>query len=183
MSKHGELTAEIGESLKFEGYDVFYDHGNAGDKVGKIVSWFGEKYKRKAELSQLDIAVVQQSSERYVSALIEIEETNHKPKTLLGDVFATLLGVHFKFQGKHNLKVGPWTTLIILGKGSGSSADKEQIKFLATNINNLRTSQIKEKLLVGEVVIELFSNKADLEGKVNKQIELACSRAKQMLDE
>ena len=181
MSKHGELTAEIGKNLKFDGYDVYYDHGTSGDNVGKIVSWFGEKYRRKAELSQLDIAVVQQSSERYISALIEIEETNHKPKTLLGDVFATLLGEHFKFQGKHDLKVGVWTTLILMGKGNGSTADKVRIEFLKTNVNKLRSSQAKENMSVGEVVIELFKNKSELEENLNKQIELACNRAKQVL--
>jgi len=181
MSKHGELTAEIGKSLKFEGYDVYYDHGTSGDNVGKIVSWFGEKYRRKAELCQLDIAVVEQNSERNVSALVEIEETNHKPKTLLGDVFATLLGEHFKFQGKHDLKVGAWTTLILMGKGNGSAADKVRIEFLKTNVNKNRSSQSKENMSVGEVVIELFNNESDLENILKLQIELACKREKQIL--
>ena len=36
MSKHGELTAEIGKNLKLEGYDVFYDHGEPSPSVGRL---------------------------------------------------------------------------------------------------------------------------------------------------
>ena len=57
MSKHGELTAEIGKSLKFDGYDVFYDHGTAGDNVGKIVSWLYQVWGagNRAAISVYDI--------------------------------------------------------------------------------------------------------------------------------
>ena len=57
-------------------------------------------------------------------ALIEIEESSATPKVLLGDAFATLLGDHITFQGKHALKKGKWTTLIVLVHAVGKR--KEQ---------------------------------------------------------
>jgi hypothetical protein len=66
-----------------------------------------------------------------------------------------------------------------MGKGSGSVADKEQIKFLATNVDNLRATYTIEKTPVGKVAIESFTDKPDLERKLKDQIGLACKRAKQ----
>ena len=89
MSKHGELTAEIGKSLKLEGYDVFYDHGEPSPSVGKIVSSIDKAPAMGEELSQLDIAIIKKTTNKAV-ALIEIEETTDTPKTFLGDIFGIL---------------------------------------------------------------------------------------------
>jgi len=37
---------------------VLYDIVFAKENIGKIVSWYGDKYGREAELSQLDIALL-----------------------------------------------------------------------------------------------------------------------------
>jgi hypothetical protein len=58
-----------------------------------------DKYGWKAELSQLDIAIVEKNSDK-VLALIEIEETNDNPKTFMGDLFGVFLGDHIRFQGE-----------------------------------------------------------------------------------
>ncbi len=97
MSKHGELTAEIGAKLTFDGYDIFYDHGTSSENVGKIVSTLKKEYGRDDELSQLDIAVVEQDSDKAV-LLVEIEETSDRPKTFLGDIFGVLFGNHIYFR-------------------------------------------------------------------------------------
>src|SRR3990172_5294661 len=115
----GELTPNAAERLSgycdAKGYDVLYDHGPKKANVGTIVSWFGEQYNREAELSQVDIAVVEKSSHKAI-ALIEIEETSDSPKTILGDVFGVLLGEHIWFGGKQELSVDEHTTLIVIGK-------------------------------------------------------------------
>ena len=85
---HGQLTAEIGNSLKFERYDVLYDHGISSTSVGRIVSYFSDKNERGTQLSYLDIAIVKKNTDQAV-ALIEIEETANRPKTIIGDIFAS----------------------------------------------------------------------------------------------
>lgn len=117
---HGKLTVEIAQHLqdflKDKGYAVLYDHGDSSNKnVGTIVSWYGDgkKPERETELSQLDLAIIEIGSSKVV-ALIEIEETNERPKTLLGDIFCTLVGDQINFRDE-SLLVGRWTTLLIVG--------------------------------------------------------------------
>ena len=53
---HGQITVKTAETLLGyyeKRYDVFYDHDSTKEIVGKIVSWFGDKYNRESELSQL----------------------------------------------------------------------------------------------------------------------------------
>jgi len=120
MSKDGQLTAATAKSIMDEmnrkGYDVYYDHGEpSNSNVGKIVSSVVKKYRRGDELGQLDIAIVKKDSNDIV-ALIEIEETNDRPKTLLSDVFGTLTGNFISLPGRDGSTVEDLTTLIILAK-------------------------------------------------------------------
>ena len=96
---HGELTAEIGQSLNFDNYEVLFDHGISGENIGKIVSYFGDKNQRGTQLSYLDIALVKKSSNKVV-ALIEIEEKANRPKTIIADIFGFLMGEKLTFHGK-----------------------------------------------------------------------------------
>jgi hypothetical protein len=182
MKAPGVLTAEMGDhlekDLKLKGYIVLYDHGPAKENMGKIAARYGPKPKKELRtgLSQLDIAIIDRKSEN-VTALIEIEETSDKPKTLLGDVFATLLGERFTFNiEKSKLKVGPWTTLIVLGKGT--LKDKARIEFLSTRVDKIIAGQKKEDMSVGKVIIDYYFSDKDLERKLREQIDLACKRAK-----
>ncbi len=66
---HGWLTAEtarkITPRLEARDYQVLFDHGRRGEKnVGKIVCGFGNDSGREASLTHLDIAVIDQSSEK-----------------------------------------------------------------------------------------------------------------------
>ena len=118
------LTAAIGSKLTFENYDVFYDHGTASENVGKIVSALKRAYGKDDELSQLDIAIVEQNTDNVI-ALVEIEETSDRPKTLLGDIFGVLFGNHIFFKGKE-LQVGDFTTLIVVGISKTEHLDRNQ---------------------------------------------------------
>lgn len=120
MKRHGELTAQLGELLAHRfsgrGYEVLYDHGLTGENVGTIVSWFerADGFSREAELSQLDIAIVDVHTQSAV-LLMELEETNDRPKTFLGDLFGTLMGDGIRFAGSKELVVDEHTTLLVAG--------------------------------------------------------------------
>src|SRR5690349_15243358 len=117
---HGVLTVQVAQTLQKEfdkrGFDVLHDHGQKDfeleDTPGKLRSWFGSDLTRETALADLDLAIVSRETDK-AYALIEIEETTHKPKVILGDIFATLLGSGIAFNGKH-LGIGSWTTLIVL---------------------------------------------------------------------
>lgn len=154
LKPHGELTAEIGKSLKFEDYDVYYDHGTSSENVGRIISYFGSKNAQGTQLSYLDIAIVEKNSNK-VFALIEIEETSDKPKTLLGDIFGVLLGEHITFQGK-SLDVGEWTTLIIFGFANMLHHERRQ--YILEKVEKIKAAMDSGNSKIGQVVIEDFSD-------------------------
>ena len=160
---YGRVTLKAAETLsgyyEAKGYDVFYDHDSTKVNTGKIVSWFGERHSRESELSHLDIAIVEKGSDKAL-VLMEIEETNDDPKTLLGDLFGVLLGDHISFRGEREFQVGEYTTLIVLGKS----------KVLHRNRNeHLREESMKIKAglrsanaAIGKIVIEPYADEKGL---------------------
>jgi len=183
VKSRGQLTAEIADhlfqDLKERGYDVLYDHGDSSNEnVGEIVSWYGnaKECSRETELSQLDIAIVERSSNKAI-ALIEIEETSNSPKTLLGEVFCILMGNHISFRGKP-LQVDSGTTLIVMSKSSVSSP--ERITFLNRKVEIMRSALDTANALIGEVVIETFCVKSELERKLKRQIDCALQKYSDM---
>jgi hypothetical protein len=155
MSKHGELTAELGENLKLEGYDIFYDHGEPSPSVGKIVSSIDKAPAMGEELSQLDIAIIEKTTNKAV-ALIEIEETTDTPKTFLGDIFGILMGKSISFKGNSGgWKIGNWTTLIIIGKGKNHEKRNEYIRKMALKAKSTLGTENSQ---IGNIVIKTFSD-------------------------
>jgi len=196
----GQMTARIAEKLS-RYYDkklfkVIHDHALKKENkvyddnspieennVGEIASWFGleENRSRRTRLSQLDIAVVERNTDK-VFALIEVEETINKPKTLLGDVFAALWGNYFTFGDVSNhcaLSIGNWTTLIVMCKDSDD--DKDRIGFLNNNVETLIAAQSGEYPLIRKVFIESFTDELELERKLKNQIEAARIRTDQIM--
>jgi hypothetical protein len=161
----GHLTSETAKflqvSLKNKGYDVLFDHGDPSDKnVGNIVSWYGDgkKPERETELSQIDMAVIEHGSDRAI-ALIEVEETNDKPKTFLGDVFSILLGDHINFR-ETPLSVGLWTTLIVVGLSKESQLKRNQ--HILARVERVKSTLSSKNSSIGKVVIKIFSDEAKL---------------------
>jgi hypothetical protein len=177
---NGELTAEVARRLtaEFKGRaDILFDHGDPErdglDKVGVIRSWFGDKRKRGTLIADLDIAVVLPDSDK-VLALIEIEESSANPKTLLGNVFATLLGDHITFQCKREFQVDSQTMLIVLAQ---SNSEKQVIthlnQILATSVNwGTRNACIRN------VLIDTFRDRFDLEKKLFRLVKSAIENRK-----
>ena len=167
MSKHGELTAEIGGKLKLDGYDVFYDHGISSENVGKIVSTLKKDYGRDDELSQLDIAVVEQESGKAV-LLVEIEETSDRPKTFLGDIFGVLFGKHIYFK-RRELQVGKFTTLLVVGISKADHPDRNQ--HIEDNANKIKLSLGTQNSKIGKLKIETYRNEQDMHSELPAVLE------------
>jgi len=180
--KHGILTARmanvLSQEFKAQGFDVLFDHGKKGadttDKIGRIVSWFGTEYKRDTLLAFLDIAVVLCGSGK-TFALIEIEETTAKPKVLLGDVLTTLIGGGIKFQGKRDLQVGQWTTLIVLAH-SRTQSHQAQVNFLKKQTKHLKSVLSTPNASIGQIVIDTFRCESELENKLKQHIKNSLSQ-------
>ena len=155
---HGQLTAEIGKSMEFEGYDVLYDHGISSKTVGKIVSYFSDKNERGTQLSYLDIAIVKKNTNQAV-ALIEIEETANRPKTIIGDIFAFLIGERVVFQGKE-LEVGNSTALMVLGYSKLQHPKHNQ--YILEKVEKAKSALGTNNSRIGKIVIETYSDKNQL---------------------
>jgi len=181
MSK-GTLTSQVAHLLHEEfnpkGFDVLHDHRqtevDSPDMLGKLRSWFGPDRKNGTGLADLDIAIVSHD-EKEIYALVEVEETTDTPKVILGDVLAILLGSGIVFLGEGNLKVGNWTTLIVM------VSDKNQthcarLAFLADQINILKKNLTTPNASIGLIIIDSFTNQEDLEKKLRDHILAAVSQ-------
>jgi hypothetical protein len=171
----GPLTAKmarlLSQWLAGHEYDVFCGH--RGEEIfpveglGHIVSWFGPEYNRDSRLALLDIAVI---SDTKALALVEIEESSDEPKTLIGDVFATLLGDHISYRGQ-DLEVGAFTTLIVLGRNNSGHSDSAAL--LEQHGNSFLSTRSSGNASIGRVVVDTFRDEGELEAKLKEQIERA----------
>ena len=129
--KAGEKTGEFGawltEALKeTPQYQVYYDHGNPEEhaNVAVIKAFLGDKVTKDNKLAEIDVMVTNQAGE--ILLLIEIEESPISPKTLLGDVFASLLSSGFAAAicGKQTyFRVTSQTQLWVVGYVSSEKSD------------------------------------------------------------
>jgi hypothetical protein len=163
--KTGWVARKLAQALEPQGFDVLFDHGDSSldspDKLGEIVAWFGPQYNKKARLAVLDIAVVSRDTGK-VLALVEIEESGATPKTLLGDVFATLLGESFMFQGQRELDVDDKTVLIVL-LHARTGSKRDQILAVRDRLGQLLPFP---RTLVKQVKVDTFAGEAELEEKL-----------------
>lgn len=193
--ERGVWTAQVAETLKEKfrerglNLDVLHDHGQKGGDLdntpGILRSWFGSDSTRETALANLDLAVVarnpNEAKKAKAYALVEIEETTHHPKIILGDIFATLLGDGIIFQGERLLDVGNWTTLIVLAHSEHNSHQR-RMAYLAEQANKLKTYLAAENesignASIGQIVLDTFQERADLEVNLRRYIEESLSRA------
>ena len=181
MGTHGQLTAQMGARLESWlaplGYEVLYDHGEgAKDNVGNIVAWFGEDAAptHATSMSQLDIAVVKSiNGKRHAVALIEIEESDDRPKNVLGDLFGALLADHVGYGGEQ-LAVDARTALILMARGP--EAHQARMERLVGNVRQCRGLMLGRNSAIGHIAGELFSDEAEMETKLRKHVEEALGR-------
>jgi hypothetical protein len=179
----GKLTATAGrqlsDRLKDQGYELLFDHGDVADKqtyqVGAIVSWFGEKYGAASQLAHLDIAVIDRASGQ-IRALIEIEETSANPKTIIGDIYATLLGDHVTFQGQRQLNIGDFTTLIVLMRTGGENK-AAQLAYLEEQARKLKEHMHTGNAAIGDLIVTGYTTQNEWMVKLNEQLDLLLPRS------
>ena len=168
-NKRSEITAKIAGILQFEGYNVLSGHGIAGEYVGKIVSTLEKDYRRKDELSQLDIAIVEKNSDK-VAVLIEIEETSDRPKFILGDIFSVLLGEYICFKEK-DLHIGDFTTLIVVGVYK--TDHKERNQNILDLANKAKASLGTQNARIGKIVIKTYHDAEEMSAWLPSLVERA----------
>lgn len=105
-SAHGSMTRQIGQKLeaalrlhreRYPRIELFYDHGLRGNlAVCAPTAYMGRRQGPDAKLSELDIVLLHRGS---VFLLIEIEESQARPKTVLGDVFGVVLSDRVSIRG------------------------------------------------------------------------------------
>jgi len=144
--KAGEKTGQFGlwltKALKdYPQYQVVYDHGNRKEhaNVAVIKAFIGDKVTKDNKLADIDVVVTNRAGE--ILLLIEIEESPISPKTLLGDVFASLFSSGFaaNIAGKQNyFRVTPQTQLWVAGYVSSENSEKyELIDMMQDRINQI----------------------------------------------
>jgi hypothetical protein len=169
----GQLTTKMARAISQywepRGYYVLYDHDPSSHNVGKIVSSFGEQPPRRStQLSHIDIALVEQSSGK-VFALIEIEETTDKPKTLLGDVFGILIGEHISFGKDHPLLVDENTALFVFGKSKFSHVERND--YVLDKVKRFSSYLETGNSKITKIEIKTFSTDGELKDLLTDNIE------------
>jgi hypothetical protein len=164
MTPHGELTTKLAEMIspywKDRGFKLLHDHGRAPsmENIGKIVSTLNQEYKNGDELSQLDIAIVNQDTNQ-IAILLEIEETTDKPKTFLGDIFGVLIGQHIFFK-RNELLVGPATILVVVGINPTNHPDRND--HIQNQVNKIKSNLATRNARLEKVVVITYPNEAAL---------------------
>jgi hypothetical protein len=170
----GYLTGLIGEELgkeeEYKDFSVYHDHGPEGENRGNIPAWIGtDKVPHNYnQLALLDIAMVKDGQARI---LIEIEETSAKPKTLLGDIFATVFADHIGFSKQirpedDGWKTGACATLIVMVKGDHDI----RLERLKAKIEKINPHLVALGASVGKIIIDTFTDDKDLRNKLGGNI-------------
>jgi hypothetical protein len=145
---------------KDRGFKVLHDHGIAPSKenIGKIVSTLHKEYKNGDELSQLDIAFVNQDTNQ-IAILLEIEETTDKPKTFLGDIFGVLFGEYIFFKRKA-LFIKANTLLVVVGVNRTNHDVRN--KGIQKQVNRAKANLGTRNARIRKVVVKTFANEQKL---------------------
>jgi hypothetical protein len=169
---NGDMTWRVAQELKkMHGVAILHDHGQKETDPGKIYSYLkddeNKKPKRDNILGDLDIAVIYDKNK--VHALIEIEETTAKPKVILSDILAILLGNAISSLGK-DYAVDEQTVLIVMVHDVTQSHCKT-IAHLAKQINLMKKNLTTINASLGRIMIEPFKDYEQLKDILTREIE------------
>lgn len=168
---------QLRHSLEQSDFQLFYDHGAADDAMA-IVVWYGDQYTqplRPKQLAHLDLAVFHDKSLRVV-ALIEIEDTTDNPKTLLGDLIATLLGSGIAIGSQTQWTIGPWTTLMVFAHVDNPARQREyqgRLDYLQARISHLQPHIGTNNAGIGCVILDSFVTQLELDDKLQHYVRTA----------
>lgn len=153
-------------------YKVVFDHG--GEESQTIVSWFGESYERPfrpKQLAQLDIAVIKRSTAKII-ALVEIEDTAHNTKTLIGDAIAALIGSGIAINNQTHWQIGRWSSLIIFAHFNTISSEvrfRPRIQYLRDQLNAIHGQLNTPNALIGKLYLGTFVDQETLNDQLVSQ--------------
>lgn len=153
---HGINTKNIAESLKkkldadpkrYYGIKLFYDHGDSSKpEVCQPTTYIGKRYGADATLSGVDIIL---TKDKNAFIAIEIEESQTRPKTILGDIFSVILSNKIRIKGEpYSVKNA---TVIIAISDTGKGKQSAKYSRLERHLNKyikLNTSTSKNKIRI-----------------------------------
>jgi hypothetical protein len=151
---------------------VYYDHGPESQR---IYSWFGTTYttpKSTRHLSWVDIVVAEPGS-RTVHAIIEIEDSSSRPKTIIGDALAVLMGSGLAFAGHADWRIGLWTRLIVLVHAPTSKALASitgRLTYIRQHVTAIQPHLATSNAAVGMLLLDIFQNTDDLYAKLVRAV-------------
>lgn len=129
--KQGRRTREIAEQLqerlsadpdRFAGVKVYYDHGDSRKaQVCQPTSYMGRRYGADASLSGIDIVLVKGNR---VFLVVEVEESEVRPKTVLGDVFGAILADRVRINNRPYFLDDAVVIVAVAVSGRGRRAEK-----------------------------------------------------------
>ena len=180
---HGHRTRQIAERLeenlradpeRYSGVQLFYDHGDSSKtEVCQPTAYMGRRYGVDATLSGLDIVLVYRGR---VFLLVEVEESQVRPKTIIGDVFGVVLSERVSIR-RRSYPIGDATMIVAMTvSGKGRQADKyiRLERHLRKYLNTLRDAR-PPQTRVDKIRI-VTSDSEDLVRRIERLVRLEIGR-------
>jgi hypothetical protein len=174
MDKYGVMTFELGKILDAElspqNKIVIYDHGDPTNKnVGEITAYYGRELHRDNKLAEIDIAIL--DDQRRIILLVEVEENDDRPKTVIGDAVSTLLADGIAFRSKPCTMIDGGATLLPLAKDS-KVGHKDRMGEINKRIDQMLGNPIINRLKLKGVRLELFREPEEMKGKILMELKI-----------
>jgi hypothetical protein len=174
MDTHGAITIELGKLLEAElspqNKIVLYDHGEKNNKnVGEITAYYGKELHRDNKLALIDIAILDE--QKRVILLIELEENDDRPKTVIGDAMSTLLADRIAFRSKEQKMIDGGATLLVIAKDS-KVGHENRMGEINKRIDQILGDEMINRLKIKQVKLELFRGPDELKEKILKMIKI-----------
>ena len=88
---------------------------------------------------------------------------------ILGDIFAVLLSDQVTFHRQRRLKVGDWTTLIVLVPAQ-TDGKRRQVAELARRVDEIRPTLSSENAIIGHIRVDTYGDVGDLEKLIEELV-------------
>jgi hypothetical protein len=173
MEKHGATTVELGKILDLDlspqNKIVLYDHGDpSNNNVGEITAYYGTELHRDNKLAEVDIAIL--DDQRRIILLIEVEQYDDKPKTVIGDAVSTLLADGIAFRSKPCTMIDGGATLLLLAKDS-KVGHKDRMGEINKRIDQMLGNPTINRLKLKRVKLELFRESEKMKKIILKELD------------
>jgi hypothetical protein len=156
MEKYGAMTVELGKLLEEELSNkiIYFDHGDPTNKnVGKITAYYGKELHRDNKLAEIDIAIL--DDQKRIILLVEVEENDDWPKTVIGDAVSALLADGIAFRSKPCTLIDGGATLLLLAKDS-KVGHKDRMGEINNRIDQMLSNPIINRRRIKQVKLALF---------------------------